>query len=483
MSYLEILRAKLATLTDERDAAIADMEAVTAAAVAEERSALTTDEDAAFAEARSRIDAIDTEVTSVEERVAELEAIEARAIAAKDAAVPTVIQRVDRAPVTDVRYMRDGELRDAAQVVLEDRAATSHLSTDQMDKLDGLLRSRTQATDGAAIARRLLVTEHPEYRSAFAKMVTSPTPVLTAGESEAVQRFNEFRAASIGTDTSGGFGVPVLIDPSIILTSQGSLNPFRRIAKQVTITNDEWKGVSSAGVSWSFDAEAAAVSDDTPTLAQPTVTAYMARGFIPFSIEVGGDYPGFASEMSTLLISGYDELQAQKFAVGSGSAEPFGIVTALDANTNVEVSVTTDGSLGAVDIRNLYAALPDRFKANATWVMSSDVQQQLSSFGSSWGADSLATLADEVPRIKGRPVEISSYFADFTGTTGAANLVVVGDFSNYLIADRAGMSVELVPHLFDVTTNRPTGSRGWFAWARVGADSINDLAFRLLQNT
>ena len=41
---------------------------------------------------------------------------------------------------------------------------------------------------------------------------------------------------------------------------------------------------------------------------------------------------------------------------------------------------------------------------------------------------------------------------------------------------------ELVPHLFDVTNNRPTGQRGWFAWARVGADSIVDNAFRLLQN-
>ena len=45
------------------------------------------------------------------------------------------------------------------------------------------------------------------------------------------------------------------------------------------------------------------------------------------------------------------------------------------------------------------------------------------------------------------------------------------------------MSVELVPTLFDVTTNRPTGQRGWFAYARIGAGSVNDLGFRLLCNT
>jgi hypothetical protein len=65
-----------------------------------------------------------------------------------------------------------------------------------------------------------------------------------------------------GATTTGGFGVPVLIDPSIILTAQGSDNPFLRLCRVVDVTSNVWKGVSSAGVSWSFDAEAAEVSDD-----------------------------------------------------------------------------------------------------------------------------------------------------------------------------------------------------------------------------
>jgi HK97 family phage major capsid protein len=58
----------------------------------------------------------------------------------------------------------------------------------------------------------------------------------------------------------------------------------------------------------------------------------------------------------------------------------------------------------------------------------------------------------------------------------------VGDFRNYVIARRGGMTVEFIPHLFDVTDNRPTGQRGWFAYARIGGNSVNDLAFRLLAN-
>ena len=117
-----------------------------------------------------------------------------------------------------------------------------------------------------------------------------------------MRAYNEYRATSEGTTTAGGFGIPVFIDPSIIMTAQGSGNPFLEIARQVDVNTNVWKGVSSAGVTWSFDAEGVGGLRTTrPTLAQPIVQVYMARGFIPYSIEVGQDYPGFADEMPTLL--------------------------------------------------------------------------------------------------------------------------------------------------------------------------------------
>jgi HK97 family phage major capsid protein len=241
-----------------------------------------------------------------------------------------------------------------------------------------------------------------------------------------------------------------------------------------------WKGVSSAGVSWSFDAEGATVSDDSPTLAQPSVTVVMARGFIPYSIEVEQDYAGFQAEMSKLLAEGYDELLSDKLARGSGSGEPRGVITALDANTNVEVVVTTDGAFGSEDIFKVWKALPERFRANANWVMSVDVANRVKQFESGNGAIRFPEIANG--QLMSRSLYTSSYFPDHTGTTGAENKLVVGDFSNYVVARRAGMRIELVPHLVDVTNNRPTGSRGFFAWGRVGGNSVVDESFRLLQN-
>lgn len=468
MNPLEELRNRLAALLDER------------------RSIHTEAGETDLTDEQStRWDELDTTEAELRQAIAEAEEKEARAKRAAESRAKWGSVEVGLKPAAsdaaDVRYMRPTEARDAALRMLEDSAPTyGSLDERQMAKVEQLIRRRTSDSDGDKISRRMLVTETPAYRSAFMKAVTQASPAFTPEEARAV---DEFRAMSIGTDTSGGFGVPVLIDPTIILTAQGSLNPFREIGRVETITTDEWKGVSSAGVSWSIDSEAAAVSDDTPTLAQPTVTTGMARGFVPFSIEVGQDYPSFANEIGTLLVEGYDELQASHFATGSTSSTNRGIVTALDADTTVEVVVTSDGIFQGADIGKVWTALPDRYKGNATWVMSHDVGTEVGGFGNGSNISYFSVdLTGVLETIRARPVRYSSYTGDFSGTTGASNLLVVGDFRNFVIAERAGMSVELVPHLVDVTDNRPTGQRGLFAWARFGSNAVNNKGFRLLQN-
>jgi HK97 family phage major capsid protein len=430
---------------------------------------------------------LDATLEAHEARTAEFDALEARE-ARIDAARSRVVERaagvdapqIMKRTATDVDVSRASrsEIRDAALAIL-DRDG-KHLAARNGDHVEGLLRTRSTITDGGVIAKRMVLTESDAYRSAFMKGVSQNSPAFTADEARAL---DEFRSMSEGVDTAGGFGIPVLIDPSIILTSGAAAAPVLDLARVVTITTDEWKGVSSAGVSWSYDGEGTEVSDDSPTLAQPTVPVYTARGFIPYSVEVGDDYPAFAAEMRRLLDAGYIDLVAQQTITGSGSSQPTGVFTALDANTNVEVVVTTDGAFGAVDLLKVWKSLPERYRANATWIMNTDVENEIRTFAA--GADSAYYTVDlsagGIGTLFGRPIRTTDYAPEFTGTTGAANILVVGDFSNFLVAQRAGMSLELVPHLFGAN-QRPTGQRGWFASARHGFDSVNDLGFRLLQN-
>lgn len=271
------------------------------------------------------------------------------------------------------------------------------------------------------------------------------------------------------------------------MTAQGSGNPFLQIAKQVDVNTNTWKGVSSAGVSWSFDAEAVEVSDDAPTLAQPTVSIYTARGFIPYSIEIGEDYPGFASEMSGLLMEGYDELLVDKFTRGSGSNEPFGVLTVLSASSGNRVAIQTSGTnFGANDPYTVWKALGQRFRRKASWLMSVDVNNKLRQLGTAnvFHAFTQSLPAEWADTLFGKSVYESPYMPDTTTSTSAnSGLAIVGDFQNYVIARRTGMSVELIPHLFSTTTNLPSGQRGWFAYSRIGGNVVNTYGLKLLVNT
>lgn len=193
----------------------------------------------------------------------------------------------------------------------------------------------------------------------------------------------------------------------------------------------------------------------------------------------------FAEEMAELLAAGYDDLLLTKFSVGNGSTEPEGIITKLDATAGSEVLITTAGTFGAVDLYKVWAELPQKYRRRASWMSTVGVNNTARQFGNG-NNSSNATVdltASWASTVMGRPVYENDHFTEFTSTTGHQNVLVVGDFRNYVIARRSGMSVELVPHMFGLTNNRPTGQRGWFAYSRIGGGVVNTNAFRLLNQT
>lgn len=103
----------------------------------------------------------------------------------------------------DVMRMTNREARDHALRSLDDRISTEHMKDDEKEQVSTSIRKNP------TIARRILVTETDEYRSAWMKMVTQSHPMLEDEERTAINRWYEFRAASENTTTAGGFGVPV----------------------------------------------------------------------------------------------------------------------------------------------------------------------------------------------------------------------------------------------------------------------------------
>jgi len=328
------------------------------------------------------------------------------------------------------------------------------------------------------LAEQALVTSHPDYLRYWAKRMRygndyTPTP----SEQQAVNR-----AMSL-TTTEGGFLIPFQLDPAVIVTSDGSLNEIRQAARVVVATGNLWNGVSSGAVTWSWDTEAAEVSDDATTFAQPTVAVHMARGFVPISIEAAMDEANVTSEVGSLLAFGKDTLEAAAFATGSGSGQPFGIVTALAGGASVVSSATTD-VFAIADVYATHDALPARYRARSAWLANNLIYSLIRQFDTAGGAGLWERIGDGRPaELLGRSAYESENMDGVITALADNNSLIMGDFSNYVIADRIGTTVETIPHLFATANNLPSGQRGFFAYYRVGADSVNDGAFSMLNVT
>jgi HK97 family phage major capsid protein len=327
--------------------------------------------------------------------------------------------------------------------------------------------------DTAKLSRQALLTSSPEYLSGWSKMSRNQQGALTPEEQ---------RAMSL-TTTAGGFLVPFQLDPTVIITADGSRNDIRQVARQVVATGNVWHGVSSPAPSFSGAGEAVEVSDDTTTFAQPTITLYKAAGFIPISLEALEDEQNVAQEVARLLAFGKDTIEATAFATGTGS-QPQGIVTALVASSpTVIVTAAADDTFAIGDVYKVHDALPSRYQSGASWLAHPAIYSKVRQFDVYGGGSFWTNLNSNLPpQLLGHSVYQAEGMDGTITTSGAVHnyAMVVGDFSNYVIADRIGMTIEFIPHLFDTANNLPKGQRGWYAYYRVGADSVNDGAFRML---
>ncbi len=367
------------------------------------------------------------------------------------------VYRNQNASVTE---MRDAVLRQVEQYDLDDTQIRKMIKRHGNDRV---------------WLRNIVGRSTDVYAEAFNKFLTGRDMLLT----------NEERAAlAVGTNTQGGFLLPTHLDPSVILTNDGTANVVRQISRVVTLTEgDTWNGVSSAGVTASWDAELAEVSDDSPSFAQPSIPVYKGAAFVQASFEALQDINGLASEVVMMFADAKDRLEGAAHCTGTGSAQPTGIFTAIDASGN-ETVTTTAATIGLVDLQAVRRAVGPRFRNRASWVMNPEWGDEIKRLGTALSASYSTDLTeDNAMRLLGRPVYETDDAPNTATTTALDDRTVFGDFSNYVIVDKPGsVSVSFIPHMFATANNLPNGTAGWYMYWRSGADSVNDAAFQLLMD-
>lgn len=379
------------------------------------------------------------------------------------------------------------ELRDRARTAVE-RMQFPQLGGDWRNDvnredcqghIEALIAKHDSDDDSPGIvSRRVLATSSALYRKAFWKSCASQ-PVSS----------EEQRALSL-TGASGGFAIPTTLDPTIIPTSNSAVNPTRAISRVETITGNIWNGVSSGAITASRVAEATAATDNAPTLVQPTATVSKAHAFVPFSHEVGEDWGALESEMGRLFQDAKDDEESTSFVTGAGSATvPQGFVT----GTTNTVAAATGLTVTAANLYALEAALPPRFRPNETIVANRGIYNVVRGIDTAGGAalwlyvsqglnSQVPTPGNTGALLLGRP----AYEATAMQATvvNATKIAVIGDFSYFLIVDRIGMQVEVIPNLFGASQgNLPTGQRGLYAYWRNYSKVLSAAAFVALTGT
>lgn len=369
-----------------------------------------------------------------------------------------------------------GELKARA---LDAAARMPGVTDQQRAALVGMLEEQDNASGD--LARHVLVASHPDYLRAFSKGLRGQLWNLTQDEKRAMVAASDLARAMSVTDSAGGYLIPQQLDPALILTSDGVSSPMREIATLKIATSDVWTGVSTTHASWSYDAEAAEVSDDATTFGQPSITLHTARGFIPVSIEGLAYEPNVTQVIGTVLANGKVDLEGASFVTGTGSGQPYGIVTAITGEATA--SATTD-TFAVADVWAIQSALPAKYRSRARWLANNSIYALIRQFDTGGGANLWEYLGGGMPaRLIGRPTHEAESM-DGTITATSDNYVLIfGDFGYYYIVDRMGMVVESIPHLFHTSNNRPSGQRGFFAYCMHGADSVVDSAFEILNVT
>ena len=243
MKRLEEIRARLASIQDE----LTELRALEAAA--DEEAPVDDDHYTRTDELVAEWDVLTAEAAPLEERAQKLARIRA-ATDVRPAVDGDPLPNRDAVPVPGVRtsgdpfdpsvLLRSGasELRARAHSAIE---ATDFLEDDKRQAL--VKKMETMDDVRGAVPQLVIATGHRDYQSAFHKGLAGRQDLWTNAEREAVNRVEQVRTALSLTDANGGYAVPFTLDPTLIMTDDGSNNAFRQVCRVETIVTDTWNGL------------------------------------------------------------------------------------------------------------------------------------------------------------------------------------------------------------------------------------------------
>lgn len=299
-----------------------------------------------------------------------------------------------------------------------------------------------------------------DYRNGFDKYIAG-------------QEFADFKAAMTeGTAEDGGYTVPITYQ-NTVLEKLNTLSRTRSISNVLSTTSTRNVPVEGDAPTFTWVDEQGTYGETKSTFGNKQINAHKLGGIIKVSDELLNDTAiNFEAYMANQIAKGVDKAEAPAFCNGDGVKKPIGYVTNLTATTDTTTAATN--AITAGEVESIYYALPEAYRARATWRMNTRTLKKIRGLNDGNGVYFYREEIKSTMTIEGKPVVIDESLPDMA--TGA-KFLVFGDFNYYQIADRGAMEIRRLNEKYS-----DTGMVGFRVTVRVDAKRMLDEAFVVAQN-
>lgn len=336
-------------------------------------------------------------------------------------------------PVTASNRPDTGERSDTPQIEFGSRSMRG------TDQLDPTWRDNPEW-------RRLMRTASPEYGANFRSFLRGQ-PANT-----------ELRALQADLDTAGGFLMAPLQLVDRIIQAVDDAVYLRQWATVFAVPNADSLGIPTlendpSSPVWTTELSTGD-EDSTMSFGRRDLKPHPLAKRLKISRKLLMKVPNVESFTIGRLAYKFGIAQENAFLTGSGAGQPLGVFTASNDGIGTSRDVSTDNTTTAVTSDGLINAkynLKGQYWANARWLAHRDFFKMVAKLKTGDGAYlwQESVRAGEPDRLLGLPCAMSEY-APSTFTT-AQYVAIVGDFSNYFIADSMQMEMQRLVELYAET--------------------------------
>lgn len=294
--------------------------------------------------------------------------------------------------------------------------------------------------------RRLMRTATPTYLTGFRSFLRGQ------------QVPTEVRALQADLDTAGGFLMtPIQLVDQIIQAMDNQVY-MRQWATVFAVPNADSLGVPTlendpADADWTSEL-ATGSEDSTMSFGRRDLKPHPLAKRLKISRKLIAKVPNSESFAISRLAYKFGVASEKGYLTGNGAGQPLGVFTASADGISTGRDVSTDNTTTAVTgdgLTNAKYSLKMQYWANARWMGHRDFFKQVAKLKDGDGQylwrESIRV--GEPDRLLNFPVAMSEY-APNTFTTGQY-VAVVGDFSNYWIADSMAMEMQRLMELYAET--------------------------------